>query len=531
MVAVEREQDPRLDILNTLLTTPHRELDQIWPVHEQLSKRDPRFYVRLAAWYADKGDVRDHSDMFIVSLLMSRFTGHRDVGLAMLRKLPPYRLVRVVDFISGRKTTRKLTKRERETAEKAKTRKGRRSLAKRLFGAKENAPATIEIPKVTVEATGLFRSVPRSVKTEVTRYLREREADPQWFDSSVLIARKAMKRLYALLHIRPDERAQQILFDENPPPGSKLFALRQLAAAENPAAQAQAIVDHKIPYRVASTVVRQMTPSVLAALVNQMSAQELINNVGSLKRRGAMDHAEIKQLIDEKLAKAATAKNVSALKATKAAEAAGVSDDVRKSLDEVADRQIKAKGRITRPTALLIDKSMSMELSIELGKRIGSILSTVCESDLYVYAFDSIAYPIEPAGEDLADWARAMEGIGATGCTSCGSPIAALTHNRQRVEQIIMITDEGHNTPPAPLKALEQYRDAMNVEPNVCIVRTPGGCDAIEKMLQRNGWVCDVFPFAGDYYALPNMIPMLAKPSKMDLLTEIINYPLPKRVA
>lgn len=29
-------------------------------------RQDPRFYVRLAAWYADHGDVRDHKEMFIV---------------------------------------------------------------------------------------------------------------------------------------------------------------------------------------------------------------------------------------------------------------------------------------------------------------------------------------------------------------------------------------------------------------------------------------------------------------------------------
>ncbi len=28
------EQDLRLNILNTLLTTPHRQLDEVWPVHQ-----------------------------------------------------------------------------------------------------------------------------------------------------------------------------------------------------------------------------------------------------------------------------------------------------------------------------------------------------------------------------------------------------------------------------------------------------------------------------------------------------------------
>src|SRR5436190_1461 len=102
------EQDLRLKLLNTLLTTPHRKLEEAWPVHHEMVEQDPRFYVQLAAWYADHGDVRDHRELFVVTLLLSTFEGHRDVGLALLRALPPYEVGRVVDFIHGRKTTRKV---------------------------------------------------------------------------------------------------------------------------------------------------------------------------------------------------------------------------------------------------------------------------------------------------------------------------------------------------------------------------------------------------------------------------------------
>ena len=39
----------------------------------------------------------------------------------------------------------------------------------------------------------------------------------------------------------------------------------------------------------------------------------------------------------------------------------------------------------------------------------------------------------------------------------------------------------------------------------------------------------DVFQFTGDYYALPNLVPLLSKPSKLELLMEILDYPLPRR--
>src|SRR5947209_17630286 len=144
------EQDLRLNILNTLLTTPHRQLEKLRPVHEEMVRQDPRFYVRLAAWYNDHGEVRDHKEMFVVTLALSDFPGHRDVGLALLRGLPPYEVARVVDFVHGKKTTRKV----RPRPEKA---KGHKQPAPAQ--APEKAPAEVQ---TVVEEFGLFRCPPRS---------------------------------------------------------------------------------------------------------------------------------------------------------------------------------------------------------------------------------------------------------------------------------------------------------------------------------------------------------------------------------
>ena len=51
---------------------------------------------------------------------------------------------------------------------------------------------------------------------------------------------------------------------------------------------------------------------------------------------------------------------MSAYKAKVAAKAAGVPEELVAKLDEVTEAQVRARGAITRPTALLIDKSGSM---------------------------------------------------------------------------------------------------------------------------------------------------------------------------
>src|SRR5262245_18503193 len=182
-----QEQDLRLRLLNSLLTTPHRKLEETRTVHEEIVREDPLFYVHLAAWYRGHGDIRDHLEMFVVTLARSNFEGHREAGLAMLRELPPYEVARVVDFLKGR----------------VEKRNGKEIL------------------------WGLFKNVPRSLATEVERYLREREGNPIQFDGAVLHARKALKRLYAVLHVKPGERAQKILFDDDPPGDSRLAVLKR----------------------------------------------------------------------------------------------------------------------------------------------------------------------------------------------------------------------------------------------------------------------------------------------------------------
>jgi len=268
---------------------------------------------------------------------------------------------------------------------------------------------------------------------------------------------------------------------------------------------------------------------VLAALIERMSAQELINNLAALKRRGVFEQPELKALIDSKLDQAKSASRVSALKAGEAIKAADAAPELRERLEQVADAQVKAKGRITRPTALLIDKSGSMDQAIDLGKRVGALLAAVCEEQLYVYVFDTLAYPIQAAGTDLAGWERALAGVKAGGGTSVGVALEALRLKRHYVEQLIVVTDEGENTPPLFVDALAKYRKDVKAEPNLCFVRTPGATQQLEESCRKAGFVVDAFQFTGDYYALPNLVPMLARPSKLELLMEIMEYPLPMR--
>lgn len=471
------ERDLRLEILNSLLTTPHRKLEDVGALHDEMIGQDPLFYGRLAVWYHRHGAVRDHKEVFIGNVLASALPEHRDAGFVLLQELPPYQVARVIDFM--------------------KRHKGK---------------------------------APRSARTAVRQYLRKREADAAFFDRAALRGRKAMKHLYASLHVKPSDRADAILFKNDPPEDSLAFKVKLLAQAEAPVDQARMIVAHKIPYPVAVGAIKTLTPVVLVALIDAMSPQEVINSLKSLKARGAMENPAVKALIDEKLTLAQQDGRVSAFKARVAADAAGGLDaETAERLAKVADEQVKQRGRITRPTALLVDKSGSMTQAIDLGKRIAAMISGIAETGLHVFAFDTLPYPVRAEGDDLRHWERAFAHVHAGGATSIGCGLEALRVKGIAVEQVIIVTDEQENHSPFFADAYAAYKRALNVAPTILIVKVGYTSAYLENRLRAIQAPVETITFAGDYYALPNLIPMLTRPSRLELLMEILDLPLPVR--
>jgi hypothetical protein len=470
------ERDLRLEMLNSLLTTPHRKLEQVAEIHKLIVELDPIFYGHLAVWYQNHGDVRDHKEVFIAHLLTSNLTEHRDAGFVMLQEFPPYQVARVVDFMKQQRN-----------------------------------------------------KMPRSARTAVQRYLKTRESNAALFDRAALRGRKAMKHLYASLHIKPSERANAILFRDTPPEGSLANVLKKLAKAENAAEQARLIVEFNLPYAIAIGAIKQLTPVVLVALINSMTPQEVINNLKSLKDRGAMDHPEVKNLIDSKLDLAAKSGRVAAFKAQVAADTADFDADTVAKLEKVTNEQVKRRGTISRPTALLVDKSGSMDNAIAIGKQLAALISGITQAELFVYAFDSIPYAITAQGKELTDWERAFQHIRASGSTSIGCALEIMRQKKQVVDQIILVTDEGENARPYFGEVYKNYCRELGVMPNVVIVRVGSHHNSIETQLKEQQAPVETFTFEGDYYSLPNLVPLLTRPSRLDLLMEIMEIPLPVR--
>jgi hypothetical protein len=482
------ETDVRVQILNSFLTTPHRKLEELAPLHKSALECDPLFYGHLAPWYFEKGEVRDHKLLFVAHMATCDYAEFREAAWVLLQQLAPYEVARALDY------------------------------TKKVIG-----------------------KTPRSFKTAVVYYLRTRENNPRQFDGAALRARDDLKHLYASLRIKPGPRAQAILFDEQPPEDSALYALKRLAKADSAEEQARVIMENKIPYTTAVGALKHMTPAVLVALINAMSPQEVINNMAALKRRGVLDNVEVKALIDEKLAQAVTDKRVSTMKTKKAIEAAHLDEETERKLTEITDQRVAAKAEIKRPTALFVDKSGSMTQAIEVAKQLAALISAVITADFYVYAFDTAAFeiratPAKGQRPQLSDWEKAFQLIKADGGTSIGAALTKMTRDNVYAEQLLIVTDEDENTPPYLANAWVEYSQKMHVAPSVIVIRVvhsgyqiPGTVGRFPQSLLDRGVELTRYTFNGDYYSLPNVLSLLDAPSRSELVEQIMAYELPCR--
>jgi hypothetical protein len=508
------EDDIRVKILNSFLSCPHRDTELIKKIHDEMRQKDPLFYSHLAAWYRKNGELRDHNEVFAAMLVTDPYLENRETGIALFQQHKSFMKAKIVGFIKG-----KIALIREKTGKKRKV--------------KQNGKL-IEIDEIKNKEikVGLQKSIPTCLKTEITKYLRWLEADDDRFDSVALSNFDDLKTLYASkgLQIKPCKRAQKMLFEKKIPKGSKLNIFKEIAKAK-PDKAAELIVANKIPYTTAIGLIEKMTPSLTVALLNNMSSQELINNISSLQEKGIMDNPETKKLVMEKLEKAKTAKNVSALKSKTAKSTGRVKDEeVLQKLDQIADTQIKKSGTIDLPTAIFVDRSGSMEKAIETGKQIAAMVSGATTADLFVVAFDTAAQLIAARGTSMTDWEVAFRPIRAGGGTSIGCALDFLMRSKKAVEQIIVVTDGDENEQPRFFEVFLDYVKVMKVVPNVIAVHVGNVKKVFVDSLKAHSIKYDIYTLEGkDYYGLPGLIPLLSRKSKLDLVYEIMAFPLPKK--
>ena len=471
-------------IFNGVTTTPHGNYDLMTRVHQSAMNESPRFYMHLAAWYKLNGVVRDHNVIFAAVLISSDLEPVRNVGLALARELDPRNLLRVLHLVN----------------------------------------------KIKGGRSGRFVGVPRSLRTEVKRYLNERELDESWFDKAVVSNRSAMHDLYEAVHVSPGYYAQAILFDDTPPEGSLPWVVKQIANLDDETEKARLAIEHNLPYPILVSLLGSGLPTALLAIVSSMTPQQTLNSLKALKNAGAMDNPDLKAMIQSKIKSAGKDKRVSAGKAAVilADNVANLDEETASMVADAATESIRSRNLITKNTAICIDVSGSMALARDVARQLFAMIATAISPDakLYMYAFDAAPYDMNVEIGRIDHFDREMSLVRGGGMTSYGAPLAAMRRNGQNdVEQIIFVGDEGENAMPT----FRNEYPKLSTKPNIIVVRVGDRNTSIERACSDIGAEFRAIEFSGDKYSLQNVIPLLSGASTADLVMEILDFPLPQR--
>ncbi|CEF49293.1 unnamed protein product [uncultured bacterium] len=328
------------------------------------------------------------------------------------------------------------------------------------------------------EEHGLFRNVPRMVRRAVERRLRQLEADAEEFDRAALEHHGRLKRLHALLHIHPGERARATLFGK-PPTDSPRAALRTLVLCkDDPETAAELVQIYRIPYLLAEAALGSLREPVAIALLETMAGEELLARLPLMARRGLLA-GMVRDALLGRLQRMASFPH-------ERFPYPKIESVVRNSN---LDRQVAAaafalvgstteEAALQGDTALLVDASLSMtreggclELAANIGWRVDRALASAAGLWVYLIGNESTAVPLR-RGSGLDQWRAALTGPApeAPG-TALGTGVEALLRDGRQAVRLVLVTDGQENRAPRLVSALERYRSATGQRPLVQLVQ------------------------------------------------------------
>lgn len=371
--------------------------------------------------------------------------------------------------------------------------------------------------------------IPRLLKSLASNYLHILEQDDNWFDSVALLNRKAIKWAYKRLHLKSSDRAQAILFDNKPPADSKFAAIKLIAAESDVNEKARLIIKHGIPYRIASTLIGKFTAAAGVALISAMSPTEALNSRKWIEASGLLEMKTVKRVYLAKVKRATK----SIASADHRVSAQGADEEVQAAIDSAKQTSIETGQRIESDLLMLVDKSGSMEVAIEVAIEFGARIAPLCDGELMVIAHDTEGRLINVPHEEedsLAAWEHAFRNIRASGGTAHQRGLQLAIEKDFYPQTIVLITDGGENELNFT-QMVENYASAHQIEPHVVMLYTPSTIsrNLLGPRLEASSIRYDEYQYDGDYYLFDQISAILGGPPAKSLVQKILDIGLPRR--
>ena len=476
------------ELVAVLNKSPHRDLTEYIPIATKAMQGDKAFFHHFIAWNHIKGQIRDAKVALpVLGLLNTREPEFVANSYGHLMSLSPRELKRALDFAKGYQ----------------------HSLS----------PNGIKWRGFS------WRGLGRMVEA----YLRDKERVPAKLERTVLQHRKVLRGLYTQFHVKPSPLAAAMLGFELtgevlPEVGGVLSKLGEISKMD-PVTAAGMVMHYKIPFLIATSVMPQIkgNRTAIIAIIQSMSASDLVNQVKNLKHWGMDKDPAIKAAYAEALAKSKG--NANLFKAAKAVEVVE-EEDVREALAEIQERKLGA-GSIDGNWLVLADMSGSMSLSMELGKKISAILSRMVTGKIWLVFFNQKAYGRDVTGKTLEGIREITGQLFSHGYTSIGAGLDFANSQGLDFDGIAVVSDGGHNKAPQFSTEYAKAERRLLKSPSVYFYRVGGDQDKFSTELDIAGIAYERFPVDknADEYSIANLVQTM-RVNRYSLYQEIMDTPL-----
>jgi hypothetical protein len=465
-------------IIAELARSSHGNLHKYLDVGMQATESDPEFMGHLIAWNWKKGQIRDSKTALpVITLTLGKDLPEeiRENSLAHMALLDARNLLKAVRFGKELKVSN------------------------------------------------------RSLRYVVRKYLKNLEVRGKDWERVTLQHRNTMKELYALMHVKPSEFAQNVLFKRKFPKGSSFEAVQKLSTMSEKEA-ASAIVKHSIPFLTAQGALgkRIEEPSLAIAIIDRMSPTELVTNTRLLNSLGVKEVPAVKAAYSEALEKAAKSKKAT-LKTTRAAEV--VEDkELKGKLQDLQEKQLDTVGRVEGNWLVLADRSLSMEEAIEVSNELAAILAVMVKGKVHLVFFNYTPRYLDATGKTVEQLKAETKLIRADGATSIGSGVQYAIENNLDVDGIAIVSDGGENTLPHFANTYQTLCKNLGKDIPAYLYRLRGDYDRLASDCANKGVLLEEFDFIGkdiDYYSLLNAVQTM-RSNRYSLADEIMKVPLLK---
>ncbi len=377
---------------------------------------------------------------------------------------------------------------------------------------------------------GMFKNVPRFLRRAVERRLADLEKDVETFDREALVNHGRLKRLHALLHIKPGRRARPTLFDQLPP-DSPRAVLAELVKTNDPRKAAALVREHRIPFLLVESALGTISKPVAVALVESMEADELLSRLPLLSRRGLLT-GDVRQALLSRLS--AMSRDASQRFSYQKIESVVRNSQLDKTLAKAAFQLIeadKSADTLAGDTALIVDDSLSMPregncLSLAAGVawRLDQGLAPEAKLNVYLAGIGGLKVEVQ-RNKGLDHWRKMLSvTVADIQGTSLGSAVEKLAADGHRVSRLVVVSDGYENRPPRLASALDRYRNQTGQRPLLHLVQPAEAGSQLAIDLRKAQIPFGVFTLDRHLLGLDALLAALVAHQEDNVIAQILNF-------